>query len=507
MAKGFVCTSTEPIVETKAGKLRGFRLNDIYHFFGVDYGKAKRFEQPEPVDAWEGVKDALAYGYISYPYHPDSPNGDLMVPHRFWPKSEDCLNLNIWTPSLDKNAKKAVMVWLHGGGMADGSAVEMLAYDGYNISEYGDVVFVSVNHRLNVFGFLNVAKYGEKYKNSQNCGAADMALALQWVHDNIANFGGDPDCVTVIGQSGGGKKVGAMMQVPAAHGLVHRAIIMSGTSGTPTGDFSYPDSTDIADQMVAKAGGFEKLLELEPLALQDLARQVTGNGRVSWGPVENEWFGKTIRNGATENSKKIPLMVGTCVAEMSSFRFSVPGRQEMSEADKEALVYKQFGEENGKKLLEMFRKAYPDHDAVDAIVLDDNMRTTTLALLDQRAADGSAPSYSYMFAYDFPVDDGKAAWHCSDIPFVFRNIDRVAVCNEAEVGERLQKQMSEAWISFAKTGKPSSEDLPEWQPYTKGNEVTMIFDRTCRTAVNYDRDLVAYHKELEFVAENPNMLM
>ena len=147
------------------------------------------------------------------------------------------------------------------------------------------------------------------------------------------------------------------------------------------------------------------------------------------------------------------------------------------------------------------------HDAVDAIVLDDNMRTTTLALLDQRAADGSAPSYSYMFAYDFPVDDGKAAWHCSDIPFVFRNIDRVAVCNEAEVGERLQKQMSEAWISFAKTGKPSSEDLPEWQPYTKGNEVTMIFDRTCRTAVNYDRDLVAYHKELEFVAENPNMLM
>ena len=137
MAKGFICSSTEPIVETKAGKLRGYCFNGIYRFLGVDYGTAERFEQPVPVQPWEGVKDATAFGYISYSLNPDSPNGDLMVPHRFWPKSEDCLNLNVWTPSVDKDAKKPVMVWIHGGMYSNGSSIEMVAYDGDYLSEYG----------------------------------------------------------------------------------------------------------------------------------------------------------------------------------------------------------------------------------------------------------------------------------------------------------------------------------------------------------------------------------
>jgi len=183
MAKEFICTATEPVVETKAGKLRGFKLGDIYHFYGVKYAEVKRWQQPLPVEPWEGIKDALSYGYITFPGNADSPNGDLLVPHRFWPKAEDCLNLNIWTPSIEKDAKKPVMVWLHGGGFSDGSAIEMVAYDGENLSEYGDLVMVTVNHRLNVFGFLDVSAYGEEYKNSQNCGMADLVAALQWVKD------------------------------------------------------------------------------------------------------------------------------------------------------------------------------------------------------------------------------------------------------------------------------------------------------------------------------------
>ena len=170
----------------------------------------------------------MAYGYITYPASPDSPNGDLTVTHRFWPKSEDCLNLNIWSQSIDPAAKKPVMVWMHGGGFASGSAIEMIAYDGANLSEYGDVVVVSINHRLNILGFLDLSDYGEKYQNSGNCGMADLVAALQWIHDNIAAFGGDPDNVTIFGQSGGGGKVSTLMQIPAADGLFHKVIVESG---------------------------------------------------------------------------------------------------------------------------------------------------------------------------------------------------------------------------------------------------------------------------------------
>ena len=509
MATDFLCTSTEPVVATKAGKLRGFRFNGIYTFYGVDYAKAERFKQPVPVAPWEGVKDALSYGYIAYPESPDSPNGDLFVPHRFWPKSEDCLNLNVWTPTLDSNAKKAVMVWFHGGGFSSGSAVEMLAYDGHNLAADKDVVMVTVNHRLNVFGFLDVSAYGPEYANSQNAGIADLVASLQWVHDNIAAFGGDPENVTIFGQSGGGMKVSSLMQIKAAEGLFQKAIIMSG-SGPNEASLSYASNAPIAEKMLKELGSdnIQALLDLEPLELQALAKKVVGGrGGRYWGPLENDWFDHIIFRGSTENAKKIPLLIGTCIGEMGTFRFSVKNRQNLTKEEKEAVVFEKFGEEKGRELLDLFYKAYPDHDAIDSIILDDGSRETTRMMLDLRAGDGSCASYNYVFAYDFPVDDGKAAWHCSDIPFIFRNIDRVAVCNESEVGCRLQEQFSTAWTNFAKTGDPNNEYMPAWEPYTKGHEVTMVIDRTCEARVDFDRELVATHKKLEYEIEHPNMLM
>ena len=510
MAKDFLCSTTEPIVETTAGKLRGFKLGTTYTFYGVDYAQAKRWQQPQPVTPWEGVKDALSYGYICPPSSPDSPNGDLLVPHRFWPKSENCLNLNIWTQSLDKDAKKPVMVWLHGGGFSNGSAIEMVAYDGNNLSEYGDVVMVTVNHRLNVFGLLDVSEYGPEYENSQNCSMADLVAALQWVHDNIAGFGGDPENVTIFGQSGGGMKVTTLMQTPAADGLFHKAIIESG-SGPNEKSLTYTSTAPVVKTLLKTLGSdkFEDLLALTDEELMFLTRkaQKESGARFGWGPLENGWYVNTIYHGSTEHAKTIPLLIGTCIGEMGTFRFSLPGRPEKTKEEKEACVYQVVGEENGKKLLDLFYKAYPDHDAIDAIILDDGSRITTQMLLDLRAEDGSAPSYNYVFAYDFPVDDGKAAWHCAEIPFVFHNIDKVAVCNEKEVGERLQKQFATAWVNFARTGDPSNEYLPEWRPFTKGDEVTMIFDRNSEARINHDRELVKFHRELEFKYENPNMLM
>ena len=228
MARDFMCTKTEPVVQTKAGKLRGFRIDGVYAFHGVKYADAKRFQQPEPVQPWEGIKNALAYGYVCPMLKQDEPNNELMVPHRYWPLDENCQYLNIWTKSLDPSAKKPVLVWLHGGGFAAGSSIEHIAYEGENMSRYGDVVVVSLNHRLNILGYLDLSPFGEKYANSGNAGSADMVAALQWIHDNIAGFGGDPDNVTLFGQSGGGMKVWTLMQTPAADGLFHKGIVQSG---------------------------------------------------------------------------------------------------------------------------------------------------------------------------------------------------------------------------------------------------------------------------------------
>ena len=211
MGDYFVCSKTDPVVETKAGKVRGFRLNTTYAFHGIHYAEADRFQMPQPVKPWKGIKNALAYGYVCPLLKQDEPNMEVLVPHRYWPQDEHCQNLNVWTQSLDPGAKKPVMVWLHGGGFSAGSAIEHVAYEGDHLSEFGDVVVVSVNHRLNILGYLDLSPFGEKYKNSANAGNADMVAALQWVHDNIAAFGGDPENVTIFGQSGGGMKVATLM--------------------------------------------------------------------------------------------------------------------------------------------------------------------------------------------------------------------------------------------------------------------------------------------------------
>ena len=207
MSRKFICTPDFPVAETPCGKIRGYQLDDIFVFHGIKYANAKRFQMPTKIEPWEGIKDALGYGYTCPTMREERCGPEVMTPHRYWPKDEACQYLNVWTATLDKTAKKPVMLWLHGGGFADCSAIELACTDGTAMARWGDVVMVSLNHRLNILGFLDVSAYGEKYANSGNAGLADLVIALEWIRDNIEAFGGDPGNVTIFGQSGGGGKV------------------------------------------------------------------------------------------------------------------------------------------------------------------------------------------------------------------------------------------------------------------------------------------------------------
>lgn len=187
---------TVPPVRTKAGLVQGYGYDGLFIFKGIPYARAERFQMPKPVEPWDGARDATCYGFVCPLLTQDTPNGELMVPHRFWPQDEHCQNLNVWTSQLDSSAKKPVLVWLHGGAFVVGSAIEQVAYDGANMCRYGDAVVVTVNHRLNILGYLDLSPFGEKYANSANGGHADLVEALGWIRDNIEAFGGDPDNVT-----------------------------------------------------------------------------------------------------------------------------------------------------------------------------------------------------------------------------------------------------------------------------------------------------------------------
>ena len=248
------------LVLTAQGTVQGFEYDGLRIFKGIPYAKARRFHAPEPAEPWQGVFDASNYGYVCPLLTNDPPRGELYVPHRFWPMDENCLNLNIWTPGTD-GAKRPVLVWLHGGGYEAGSAIEQMAYDGVNLSRSGDTVVVSINHRLNILGYFDLSDFGEEYADSGNAGGDDIIAALRWIRENIAAFGGDPENVTVFGQSGGGAKVTTLLQSPAADGLYAKGFVMSGVIGPVLAD-AEGSGKELAEA-VMKELGIRSVKELE----------------------------------------------------------------------------------------------------------------------------------------------------------------------------------------------------------------------------------------------------
>lgn len=500
MAREFICSKTEPIVSTKAGKLRGYIIDGTYTFHGIKYADAKRFQMPTEVEPWEGVKDALSYGYVCPMLTQDVPQGEIMVPHRHWPKDENCQYLNIWTQSISSDSKKPVMVWLHGGGFVAGSSIEQVAYDGENMSKGGDVVVVSINHRLNILGYMDLSPFGEKYQNSANAGNADIVAALKWIRDNISFFGGDPDNVTIFGQSGGGMKVWSLMQTPSADGLFHKGIIQSGLID---GFLNSKDNngTKIVNAMLKELGyeeGDAQKLESVPYdklaaAYLKVCPELMREGAyVGCNPIPNEFYlGDPRSIGFTEHAKTIPVLIGSVMCEFA-FGPGVANKYELSEEEMKQMIEKRYQDASGD-LINLYQKAYPNKNLTDLLVLDSLFRSPTIDFVQKKAVHQEAPTYSYMFTFEFPFDDGKPSWHCSEIPFVFHNTDKVLICNKPGVSDQLEEQMMGAWVNFARYGNPNLPLLPDWPACTEGDEVTMIFDEKCEIRHNYDHELIKLH--------------
>lgn len=498
----FVCDE-RTTVSTRAGRIRGFALDSTYIFRGIRYATAKRFEAPEPVLPWDGVKPALHYGPICMTSFVETHASDILIPHREWIQSEDCQFLNVWTQSLDPMAKLPVMVWIHGGGYSMGSSIELEAFDGARMSEYGEVVVVSINHRLNVLGYLDLNANTDRYPDSANAGSADIVASLRWVRENIAAFGGDPDNVTLFGQSGGGHKVSSMMQIPAADGLFHKCIIMSGI----TPNFRYPrrgeSGKQIVDALLAelgmKADEANRLAEIPYRSLAAAFEKVQAALRRQWiycgeTPLpDNFYLGDWKEVGFRPESAKIPVMLGTVIAEFA-FGVDLPQKHRMTMDEQLAAIKERFGNA-ADALVDHFRKAYPEKPPVDLLYFESCIRLEGQKFCSDRAAAAKAPVYNYVFSQEFPVDGGRLAWHCADIPFAFHNVDLVPVANMGGASEALQESMCGAWTSFAKTGTPVLPKGPEWKPFTPDGCETMIFDTPCRLGIRFDSALLKAHQE------------
>jgi para-nitrobenzyl esterase len=496
------------IADTEAGKLQGFVRNGIFTFRGVQYATSERFGAPQKVPKWEGIKSALSYGPISPMAPMDTVAQDeFFNAHRYWPQNEVCQYLNIWTQGIKDGKKRPVMVWLHGGGHSNGSSIEGQSYDGENLSRRGDVVVVSLNHRLNVVGYLDLSAYGDKYKDSVNVGSKDIVAALQWIHDNIAEFGGDPNNVTLFGQSGGGSKVVTMMASPSAKGLFQRGIAESGGSGAflnqsvsrRVAELTLQNLGITAEQIdQIKTVPYLQLLDAGTKAVAAAAKEL-GTG-ANWGPVVDGKFIPFQNDSAEFNAqtKNITLMIGSVFVEQGTIQAAGKDAMWLEANDKntwdaartKAELVKRFGAK-ADAVAAAFAKAYPNKKLADAAFF--NVRTGVVNYAADRAKLGGAPVYNYLFTWESPILDGVAmSYHCSELPFVFYNTQ---VADTATGGGKealaLSAKMSQAWINFARNGNPNASGLPAWKPFDAANGGTMIFDNACAFKAGYDNDLLA----------------
>ncbi len=497
----FVCDKNTAVVETKKGKVRGYVYGGLTIFKGIPYAKAKRFHSPVETEKWEDVMECTSYGFVCPLLGTGKPGGELRVPHRFWPMDEDCQNLNVWTPGLD-DKKRPVVVWLHGGGYEAGSAIEHKAYSGANMSRLGDVVVVSVNHRLNILGYFDMSDFGEEYANSGNAGGDDIIMALRWVHDNIANFGGDPDNVTVAGQSGGGAKVTTLLQSPAADGLYHKGIIMSGVLS-----YILPDAVGSAKetaQLLMKELNVSTAKELEEVdvhllfkAFNKIRPQLEGTGKnIGLRPHPNATYvGEPATVEFREETKNIPLLVGSVFGEVAAFGAPEYDKYSMSKEEQIQVLEDKFGKEKADKLIALFEKGYPMRHVIDVLMLDYVFRGPQIPYVAKRSALNDC-TWSYLFNMDQPIDGGCTPWHCSDIPYFFHNIDLVPYTHAENVdAQKVQEEIFQRVMAFVRTGNPNADGFAEWEPSRPGCEKTLMIDEKSVVRENIDHELLPFLQE------------
>lgn len=500
----FVCTEDVPVVQTDKGKVRGYMIDGTYTFRGIRYARAKRFMPPEPVEEWDGIIDAHDYGYICPEPGRPEPYQDFLLPRRHWPDSEDCQYLNIWTQSLTTDARRPVMVWLHGGGFFAGSSLDLFAYEGEELSRAGDVVVVTLNHRLNLLGFMDLSDYGDQYKDSGNVGMADIIFALKWVRENIDAFGGDPDNVTIFGQSGGGGKVSTLLQMPSADGLYHRAIIQSGVLNNTIMRATKAGAMKKTEKIVERLGlTRDTIKQIERLpyriladAANALALEQTGVPvSVEWAPVPGESYaGDPMDVGFRKESAHIPMIVGSVLKEF--LQGPVGNKAQWSDEQRMAAIRERAGGRT-EEIRCLFEQAYPEMDVSYAQAVDTDFRLAAEAFVNRRIRECCAPVYNYIFTFESAFKGGMLIGHSCEIPFVFHNAGFTETCCKSGITERLQEEVSQAWIHFAYSGNPNHKSLPLWKPYSKDEGCCMALgDVTVLKTGHFDRNLVKSLKDI-----------
>ncbi|MGC1295178.1 MAG: carboxylesterase/lipase family protein [Alloacidobacterium sp.] len=509
-----VAQDNNPIVATSAGRVVGYLRNGICTFQGIPYGDttegASRFMPPAKPKPWNGVRSSRQHGPVAPQAARAGWANDEEAFMFSWDdgiQGEDCLRVNVWTPAVNDNKKRPVMVWLHGGGYAAGSGQELLSYDGENLARRGDVVVVTLNHRLNVLGYLNLAKYGDKYASSANVGMLDIVAALEWVRDNIAAFGGDPGVVTIFGQSGGGGKVSTLMGMPAAKGLFHRAIVESGSMLRANTE---ERSQKLTDLLIAELGLTASTIDqLQTLPYAQLSRAsqevMRKNNPRPAGGVPNfrrmaEMLGfSPVVDGtilpahpfdpqASAISADVPMIMGSTLNEFVT-AINHPEYESMTAADVEQRVRGMFGDKT-PAILAAFRQRTPDAKPFDlwSHIAASTVRENAIKQCKAKTALGKAPAYLYWFTWQTPILDGRPrAFHCSEIAFAFDNTDRCQNMTGGGADARaLAAKVSEAWIHFARTGNPNHAEIPHWPEFAPGTVPTMIFDKKCEAINNPD---------------------
>jgi para-nitrobenzyl esterase len=483
-------------IETTAGKIRGTLRGGIHAFKGVPYGAstagANRFMAPQRPAKWTGVRDAFNFGHQS----PQNMRFNAVLAPQADPAEgfdEDCLVLNVWTPGTGDGRKRPVMFWIHGGGFAQESGTWPWI-DGEALARRGDAVVITINHRLNIFGYLHLADLGgENYSASGNAGMLDLVAGLEWVRDNIAQFGGDPGNVMIFGESGGGAKTCTLLAMPAAKGLFHRAAIQSGAwlRGMPRAEANQTTETVLKELGISAAN----LQELQRLPVQKLLALKTGalgplpprRGalRMGFSPVVD---GKILPSHpfdpiASPVSADIPLLVGCTQYEATLFYLADDAVFSLDEAAMRGRVAEMLDEPMASRAIDVYKKANPGASPSDVFLLlasDRLARMDAIRLAERKHAQGKAPVYMYLFTWNSPALGGKLrSPHTVEIPFVFDNTAIPTVMTKAPTAKALAEKTSEAWIAFARSGNPNHAGLPNWPAYTPSQRATMRFDDTC----------------------------
>jgi para-nitrobenzyl esterase len=413
--------------------------------------------------------------------------------------NEDCLFLNVWTPAVQDQKKRPVMVWLHGGGFAYGSGAWPI-YDGANLARKGDAVIVTVNHRLNVFGYLYLGALSEAYAQSGNTGMLDIVLALEWVRDNIEAFGGDPGNVTILGESGGGAKVSTLLAMPAAKGLFHRAIIQSGPGlrGVPKEAAARMAKAVLDELQVSDPKALACVPAQSLVAAAASAAEKTGGGPMSMMRLAPVVDGTALPSdpftpSAPAISANVPVIIGTNKDEMTLFVVAEPWFGHLSEAELGTRV-KQMAGDKSDALIDAIRKLHPDYSPAyiaAAAMTDTTMLGGSITLAERKAAQNAAPVYMYCLVWETPVANGLfKSPHTLEIPLMFDNVDKARVLvGPGPRPEAIAAQMSDAWLAFARSGDPNAKSIPAWPPYTSARRATMLFDVDSRVTDDPQKEI------------------